>query len=122
MFNPPLSDFIKLTDYAYKLYNKAHFITAIEANVLVGLCAFYDNDPSRQEAFLSLFYVDLEYRSQGIGMCLLNNMKDVVKEKGFQELRLEVISNNIRAIHLYKSLGFEAFIESNDRTLMKMKL
>lgn len=38
---------------------------------------------------------------------MIEKLISVAKEKGFEQIELEVVADNERAIHLYKSLGFE---------------
>lgn len=51
-------------------------------------------------------YVDNNYRHQGIGTKLLNNIILLAKVNKFNNISLEVNVNNIEAICLYKKLGF----------------
>lgn len=49
----------------------------------------------------------LKYTNLGIGRVMLEKLIAVAKEKGLEQLELEVAADNARAIHLYESLGFE---------------
>lgn len=48
-----------------------------------------------------------KYTGFGLGRILMERMIKYAKESGFEQLELTVVSQNKRAIGLYKSLGFE---------------
>lgn len=48
-----------------------------------------------------------DYRNKGIGRTMFEFLLPTLKEKGFDQMLLEVISDNNNAIHLYRSLGFK---------------
>jgi RimJ/RimL family protein N-acetyltransferase len=50
--------------------------------------------------------VALEFRQKGIGKRLLSDSVFKAFELGYERIELEVFSNNIGAVSLYKSLGF----------------
>ena len=47
------------------------------------------------------------FTNMGIGRIMIEELIAIAKEKGFEQMELEVIAGNDRALHLYKSLGFE---------------
>ncbi len=47
-------------------------------------------------------------RGQGVGTALLAALADAARQRGFAELRLEVVNTNIRARALYERAGFHA--------------
>jgi len=52
--------------------------------------------------------VEKEYRELGIGRRLLEVMLEFARQNtGIKKVALSVLANNERAIHLYKSLGFQ---------------
>lgn len=50
-----------------------------------------------------------KYTSMGIGRAMIEKLFAVAREKGFEQIELEVVADNERAIHLYKSMGFEIY-------------
>ena len=48
-----------------------------------------------------------KYTGQGIGRIMLERLLSVAKEKGYEQVELDVVATNERAIRLYKRLGFE---------------
>jgi ribosomal protein S18 acetylase RimI-like enzyme len=48
-----------------------------------------------------------EYREKGIGYLLLNKLFSYLSDKGYRQVFLEVLADNIKAINLYSKVGFE---------------
>ncbi len=55
------------------------------------------------ELVLELFY--LRRTGMGIGRKMLELLCEIAKEKGIEQLELEVVADNDRAIALYKKIG-----------------
>ncbi len=51
--------------------------------------------------------VKKQFWGKGIGTALMEECLKIAKQKGFKKIQLEVMSNNDRAIALYKKFGFE---------------
>jgi len=51
-------------------------------------------------------YVKPSFRGQRISNLILKSLKDWAKAKNLNELRLDVYSNNTRAIKAYERFGF----------------
>lgn len=69
---------------------------------------------SKKEAHISNIGIHPDYQNKNIGHYLLNLSFAMAKENGFTKLTLEVDSENIRAIKLYKSLGFYEVKQKSD--------
>lgn len=50
-----------------------------------------------------------DYWGRGFGRALVQAVIDCVKEAKYEQLELEVVAENERAVGLYKSLGFEEY-------------
>lgn len=50
-----------------------------------------------------------EYTGMGIGRAMLEKLIAIATEKGYEQIELEVVADNERAISLYKSMGFEIY-------------
>ncbi|GKX31104.1 N-acetyltransferase [Vallitalea longa] len=50
-----------------------------------------------------------KYWSKGIGRLLMNECINWCKEKGVEQLELEVVTENSRAISMYEKFGFEKY-------------
>lgn len=59
-----------------------------------------------EDAQIVTIGIDPRYQGQGFGRYLLNFIINYLKEEGCQRITLEVRVNNIRAISLYHSFGF----------------
>jgi len=47
-----------------------------------------------------------KYIGNGLGRVLINRLIKVAKDSGFEQIELDVVEGNERAISLYKSVGF----------------
>lgn len=50
-----------------------------------------------------------DYWNKGIGRIMMQECIDWCKEKGVEQLELEVVTQNNRAVSMYKNLGFEIY-------------
>ena len=50
-----------------------------------------------------------KFCNAGIGRVMMETVMAAAKEKGFEQMELQVIEGNDRAVHLYESLGFVRF-------------
>lgn len=86
------------------------FLMAFCDGEFVGNCSIMTSQMYRYRhrcnLAISLFQ---RYTGMGIGKVMLNKLIDIAKEKGYEQIELEVVSNNERAIGLYKKLGFEIY-------------
>ena len=48
-----------------------------------------------------------KYTGMGIGKAILETVINLAKEMGYEQVELEVVADNERAIALYKKMGFE---------------
>lgn len=48
-----------------------------------------------------------QFWAKGVGSALMEECLKLAKQKGFKKIQLEVMSNNDRAMGLYKKFGFE---------------
>lgn len=58
-------------------------------------------------AYISNVCVDPNYRDLHVGTFLLENLIQEYKEKKYDEIVLDVLADNPRAIHLYEKMGFQ---------------
>ena len=50
-----------------------------------------------------------KFCNNGLGRILIENVVEVAKELGYEQMELEVVEGNDRAKHVYESLGFNTF-------------
>ncbi len=48
-----------------------------------------------------------KYTGFGIGKVMIENLLEIAREKGLEQIELEVVTDNERAIALYKKMGFK---------------
>lgn len=126
-FVNPLSQKVKLPEYAGKLRKNANFYIAYDtcSENIVGIIAFYTNDERKKRAFIPIVGVANHLRGNGIGGKLIEMTLCHLKLEGFEEVTLET-SENSPAKSLYERKGFR-FVNklSNGQTGMcriEMKL
>lgn len=71
---------------------------------IVGHCVIVPTEDG-SIADLSIF-VHQEYQDRGIGQELLKRMIEYAKDVGFKGITLITERSNVRAIHVYKKMGF----------------
>lgn len=57
-------------------------------------------------AYISNICVDPKFRDLHVGTFLINHLLELYKKKKFEEIVLDVLAENPRAIHLYEKMGF----------------
>lgn len=62
-----------------------------------------------------------EYRGQGIGTQLLNQMLDMLRRKGYTQVSLSVQKENY-ALRMYQKAGFETVEERGEEVLMVVRM
>lgn len=76
----------------------------------VGNCSFAGSGARRYKHRVSMgIALYQKYTGMGIGRVMIENIIEIAREKGFEQMELEVVANNERAIHLYKKMGFEIY-------------
>jgi GNAT superfamily N-acetyltransferase len=58
-------------------------------------------------AYLGFMYTDSDHRGKGINAKIIDYLKDWCATKDIFELRLDVYSDNLSAIHAYEKTGFK---------------
>ena len=83
--------------------NSTYLVAKINSNIVgfAGIKVVLD------EADIMNVIVKKNFRNQGIGALLLDNIISHCSELEIKKINLEVSSDNLTAIHLYKKFGFE---------------
>lgn len=123
------TNFDSFWDY-YNLKNEltcdnSHYLVAKNDKKVIG---FIGIKHILDEADIMNIVVRKDFRNQGIGTLLLENIITLCKELNLTYLNLEVNEENYSAIHLYKKFGFEKvgirkkYYKNKDGLIMKKKL
>ena len=105
---PSLKDEQRLHALAEKWHTYAEFCTCRDANgQLVGMIAFYANNPAEKMIYLPHVYVSSKIRKKGLFSKMLAMVEQIGQERGYNRIRLEVDKGNEVAISCYKKRGFE---------------
>lgn len=91
-----------------RLDDRRVILGALKDGQLVGLCDFspvstMSRMVHRAQCGLS---VAPDFQHKGIGMQLMQSLLRIAKDAGFEQMELEVVSMNHKAINLYKKLHF----------------
>ncbi|OYP32365.1 GNAT family N-acetyltransferase [Rhodopirellula sp. MGV] len=122
-FVPPLETRVDLQSYAAKLASLAKLVEAWYASELVGLvAAYYPTKESGRQVFITNVSVKADYRGLGIAKHLLGNLSDNAKRFGHRQIALNVSTDNIPALQLYRSLGYRITAEHDDELTMQFDL
>lgn len=105
---PALKDEHRLTMLAAKWYEHAEFCTCRDdSGQLVGMIAFYANQPETGIAYIPHIYVSPAYRGRGIFSQMLQRVVTNIKQKGYTSIKLEVSKDNMTAQKAYIKQGFQ---------------
>lgn len=93
-------------DQLFKLLKAGNSImlAAIQEEEIVGLIVA---STTTVESDIYMVVVDEDYKRQGIGQQLFQELIAYCTEEGLETIFLEVRESNLPAFNLYKSLGFE---------------
>ncbi len=83
--------------------NSKYLVAKLDGKI-VGFCGI---KIMQDEADIMNIVVRKDFRNQGIGSILLQNLIDLSKTLDVSSITLEVMEENYPAIHLYKSFGFK---------------
>lgn len=105
--------------YVDKIINFSTIIPYFKEGKLMAFISYYNNDPLKDNSFLTMILVSKEFQGKGIGKLLLElSIKDLAHE-GFKRYGLEVLKSNKRAIALYTANGFIQKEEKEEILLME---
>lgn len=121
-FTPPLSARLEIIDYSKKISSKATRFEAWAGNWLVGLVAAYCNDHKTHVVYITSVSVLKERMGEGIAAYLMTKCVENARALGMRQISLEVASDNIPAVNLYKKIGFVTENTNGLFVIMRMYL
>jgi ribosomal protein S18 acetylase RimI-like enzyme len=113
---------VDLDQYLEKLGTHAEILSDCADGRCRGFVAFYCNDMTTKQAFITLIVVDPRDRQQGVGRTLVNAVLELARGRGFTSCRLEVGRLNDVAESMYESLGFRLIESRGSRKLLEVAL
>ena len=96
--------------------HKIDIFVLYEQNVLIGeLHVMYESDDENyavrgRRAYLFAFRIREGYQNKGYGKKLLRDVISYLQEKGYVEFTVGVEDSNEKALHIYRSIGFNEFL------------
>ena len=78
-----------------------------QAEIIGVLWAYERIVMGERRVHIGQFSVDAAWRRSGIGKQLISALEDIMRQRGIASLELMVSYENVNAILLYESLGFE---------------
>ena len=110
-----IKDFGRADDCCLAAEYNGEIVGLVWARILAGPIRGYGNmDDKTPELAIS---VKQEYRHQGIGLRLMQEMLDLMRAKGYSQVSLSVDKDNY-ALLLYQKLGFQTIEEREEDYLM----
>ena len=119
-FDPPLSEYTNVDEYASKISALTTRYEIWEEGQLVALVAVYLNNPPK--AFITSVSVISKATGRGLGTSLMRYALVDMVEKGFAEVSLEAFNQNQVAIKLYNSLGFMVQADNGIKSTLRLIL
>ena len=107
--------------------NKSIIVADLDSKVIGYLAFISYHIENTSYLYLDDFCVDSNYRNRGIGTKLVEWIINYAKENDFDNLKLHVDENNIKALSFYNKSGFipinlnKGRIEMNKKVLNKRK-
>lgn len=87
------------------------YLVAESGDTILGYCGMYQ---VLNEGDITNVAVNVEYRRRGVAKELLLQLINIAKDRGVENITLEVRESNVPAIKLYEKIGFkEAGIRKN---------
>lgn len=74
---------------------------------VVGTSAYYPVERGKNAVEIRKMYLLPEFRGQGIGKFLLQQLEETIANRGFQQIWIETASALKEAIQLYESSGYQ---------------
>lgn len=113
---------VDIDSYLSKLAAQAEILSDVGQGRCRGLVAFYCNDVTTAQAFITLVVIHPLDRGRGFGRALTSCVLDIARQRGFTSCRLEVASDNAAARAMYEGIGFRVVENRGTRDLMEVML
>jgi ribosomal protein S18 acetylase RimI-like enzyme len=111
-----------IDEYVQKILSRANILAYMQGGVISSFIAYYCNDPSFENAFLTMLCVSPEYTRLGLGKLLLQSSIMDLQKRRFSQYFLAVTKDNDVAIQFYSKNGFAIVGEDGNSFKMKKAL
>ena len=119
---PELKDVERLKHLSEKWHSHAEFCTCRdEKEQLIGMIAFYANMPETGVAYIPHVYISSFFRRQKLFTRMYSQVEKVIRERGFNIIKLEVGIDNSPAQKAYSKEGFEKESVCSMQTIFMLK-
>ena len=115
-------DGVDVSAYLAKLEARAEILSESTQDRCRGFVAFYCNDETTWQAYITLVLIDPRDRGRGLGRALVAAVLDIARRRGYRTCRLEVSEDSAAARDLYASMGFSAVEQRAGRHLLEVAL
>ncbi len=109
---PTISDFSHLKTTVEQYLSKYTSLFWVQDKVSFVACLWLgsaiDQIQGARYAYIFLLYVKPSHRRQGLGKYLLETAEYWAKQRGDQQIGLQVFLNNTPALDLYEKLGYQS--------------
>ena len=100
--------------------NNGKFLLAIENDELIGTISL--KDIGMPQGMLKGFYVRSDYRSKKLGLHLMNQIIEMAKEMGYNNLVLDTYEAFESAVRFYQKYGFTKINQIDDKLIMQIAI
>lgn len=120
-FNPALSSYVNIQEYASKLFSRSRTFEAWSHDILIGMLAFYIV-ADEKTVFISNISVVPGMSSKGLGKSLIKCLLDFMKAENLWAVELETFPSNEIALRFYTALGFYRLPVVNNKVALRMEI
>lgn len=114
-FPVPLSEKQDLHKFAIKIYDKAT-VCKVEGNdKIVAMIAGYTDNVINNIAYVSVLATIKEAQGKGYAERLVREFINIAKSKNLDAVHLYTVATNIKAVALYKKVGFVEWKVENEQ-------
>ncbi len=108
--------------YVAKLGERSEILSDIAGGRCRGFVAFYCNDESSRQAYITLVLVDPRDRGAGLGRALVGGVLEIARRRGYTSCRLEVARHNAGARAMYDAIGFRLVEDRGSKDVLEIAL
>ena len=109
-------------NYVRKIFELAEIRVKRVNGQIVGMIAYYKNDPKRTTGFLSLLLVSPSFYRRGFATSLMREAMSDLRKSHYETLKLEVSKLNEKALKFYAKWSYAVEEDYQDRFVLSVKL